>query len=138
MFISRQRSCGKVMFSVMSVCHSVHNEGEGGPFTAPTPQCARPWPAPQTCSDLFNLDLTVGKQTVGTRLKYLSIFLRSVCFHFNNGTYMYIFKQKKICPTNAMKSMSTPSQGPNEISHCLCKFETDAIEVFTISQNWLY
>ena len=44
---ARQRSCEKVMFSVMSVCHSVCPQ-EG----SCTGLCSR------TCSNLFNLELT--------------------------------------------------------------------------------
>ena len=47
---ARQRSCGKIMFSVVCVRHSVHGGG-GGLCTGPQPS--------RTSSNLFNLDLTV-------------------------------------------------------------------------------
>ena len=69
---TRQRSYGKVMFSVSSVRHSVW--GGGGvdwssvtithvavEITIQGPHCAGTlnYPTPETCSDLFNLDLIV-------------------------------------------------------------------------------
>ena len=56
---ARQRSCGQVMFSVVSVCQSFCLQGGGGG----TP-CMGPWPPPipphaQTCSNLFKLDIAI-------------------------------------------------------------------------------
>ena len=71
-FSAGQRSCRKANFSVMSVNHSIH---KGIPIQCPSPRLPHcPWPqphhshtgphdlshpSPPTCSDLYNLDLTV-------------------------------------------------------------------------------
>ena len=56
LFITAHRqSCGKVMFSVICVCFSVYKRVP--PYRAPASSVQHPgsW----TCSNLFNLDLTV-------------------------------------------------------------------------------
>ena len=89
-FKARQRSCGKVMFSVMSVCQQIPSSLSTGP--PPTPSVQGPVLVPvQTCSNLFKLDLNVqehppdmfrlghyvahnvGKRAVGIRLKCLLV-----------------------------------------------------------------
>ena len=50
-FTSRQRSCGKVMSSDVSVCNSVHRGW--GPYTGPLVQPS------QTYLNLFDLDFNV-------------------------------------------------------------------------------
>ena len=81
-------SCRKVMFSVMSVCHSVHRSG----FYWSVTSHMGPWvQAPQICSNLYTytmpyrdtLDMfklvhnvtraSVGKQVVGIQLKCLLV-----------------------------------------------------------------
>ena len=52
-------------------------------------------------------------------------FLRSISLNFNKW-YMYIFK---------LTNFALQMYWPNQISHCLCKFETGAIGVFTISKK---
>ena len=84
---SRTRTCGKVMFTVVSVCLSVHQGWGGSPGTGLSPH-------PETVSNMFNLDLTTqgprfswtgsnlftmkdelsGKRTVGIPLKCLLVY----------------------------------------------------------------
>ena len=103
-FIARQQSCGKIMFSVVSVCHSVHRGVSHvtiaqdaleltiqGPPQFPALPPPRP---PRTCSNLFNWDLAVqlptmvlfklvncevrnvGKQVVGILLGCFLIYIK--------------------------------------------------------------
>ena len=71
---ARQRSCGKVMFSVMSVCQSFCSQ-DGGRRSCPNAHCMGPWPIPTLVQgqgqgparpDMFKLVRHRHTETTGT------------------------------------------------------------------------
>ena len=70
---ARQRSCKKVMFSVVRVCQSACSQRGGGPCNLPPDH--RSGPSPQTCLKLFNLGLTVQSPAPPQHETYANLFI---------------------------------------------------------------
>ena len=94
-----KRSCGKVMFSVVSFCHSVHREVPMWPFLTPhdvqLTNAINPHPTPQPYRDphldMFKLvnyvSRTVAKWAAGIWLKYLLVI--KVHLHWAKAKFFF-------------------------------------------------